>query len=328
MRELNRRGVIGLLGGAAAWPLAARAQQRGGVRRIGVFILGTETNPVARSWVAAFQEGLQELGWFDGRNVRIDVRFATESRGVHAAADELVALAPDLILSHSSPGTTVIRDRTKTIPVVFVAAGDPLANGIVESIARPGGNVTGFTNLTPSFGGKWLELLKEAMPAINRVGLLFNPELFFSKTYFESIEATAKTWAVEVVRVPYRNADELVAAVDMIGAEPNHGVIVVPPIGVYPPQFFRRLEERRLPAIGNVKAFAAAGGLMSYGADNADLFRRSATYVDRILRGDRPGDLPVQFPTRFEMVINLKTAKAIGLTVPSALSAQATEVIE
>jgi putative ABC transport system substrate-binding protein len=328
MRELNRRGVIGLLGGAAAWPLTARAQQRGGVRRIGVFILGTETNPVPRSWVAAFQEGLQELGWFDGRNVRIDVRFATESRGIHAAADELLALAPDLILSHSSPGTTVIRDRTTTIPVVFVAAGDPLANGIVESIARPGRNITGFTNLTPSFGGKWLELLKEAMPAITRVGLLFNPDLFFSKTYFESIEATAATLAVEVVRVPYRNAEELVAAADMIGAEPNRGVIVVPPIGVYPPQFFRRLEERRLPAIGNVKAFAAAGGLMSYGADNADLFRRSATYVDRILRGDRPGDLPVQFPTRFEMVLNLKTAKAIGLTLPSALSAQATDVIE
>jgi putative ABC transport system substrate-binding protein len=247
---------------------------------------------------------------------------------MQACAEELVNLAPDLILVHSSPGTSVIRQRTKTIPIVFVAVGDPLANGIVESVTRPGGNVTGITNLVPSIGGKWLGLLKEAAPRIARVGLLFNPEFFYSNTYFASIEATASKLAVQVIRVPYRNAAELVSAADAIGAEPNGGLIMLPPVSVYPTQFIFRLEQNRLPAISNVKTFANAGGLMSYGADNADLFRRASSYVDRILRGDRPSDLPVQFPTKFEMVINLKAAKALGLTVPWPLLAVATEVIE
>jgi putative tryptophan/tyrosine transport system substrate-binding protein len=326
---IARRNFITLLGGAtAAWPLVVRAQQHGEVRRIGVLILSSESDPIPRIWVAAFREGLQKLGWFHDRNLRIDQRFAADPSSIRASAEELVNLTPDVILVHSSPGTSAVRQWTKSIPIVFVAVGDPLANGIVENVARPGGNVTGFTNLMPSIGGKWLELLKEAAPRITRVGLLFNPEFFFSNTYFASIEATASRLAVQVIRVPYRNTIELVDAADAIGAEPNGGLIVLPPVSVYPTQFIYRLEQLRMPAISNVKSFANAGGLMSYGADNTDLFRRASSYVDRILRGDKPGELPVQFPTKFEMVLNLKAARALGLTLPWTMPAVATEVID
>jgi ABC-type uncharacterized transport system substrate-binding protein len=325
---LQRRRFVALLGGAAAWPLAARAQQPASVRRIGVLILGSESDPNSTARVTAMHEGLQKQGWFDGRNLHVDLRFAANPGSIRAFADELVNLAPDVILVHSSTATSMVRQRTKTIPLVFVAVGDPLANGIVESIARPQGNITGFTNLVPTIGGKWLELLKQAAPRLARAGLLFNPDLFFSQTYFASIEATGSKLGIQVIRKPYRNSSELVAAVDTMAAEPDGGLIVLPPIGEYPAQLISRVEQNRLPTISNVRSFPAAGGLMSYGADTNDLFRRASSYVDRILRGEKPGDLAVQFPTKFEMVLNLGAAKALGLTIPWALSAVADEVIE
>jgi len=317
---------MALLGGAAAWPLAARAQPR--ARQIGVLMLGNEGDQVSRIRIAAFKDALQRLGWVDDRNLRITIRFAAGPSSIQASAEELVNLAPDLLLVHSSPAIEVVRHLTKTIPVVFVAVGDPLANGIVENIARPGGNLTGFTNLVPSIGGKWLELLKQAAPRIARVGLLFNPDLFFGQAYFSSIEATGTKLGVQVIRAPYRNLAELVAAADAMGAEPDGGLIVLPPVSASLAQLVSRLRQNRLPAVSNIRAFAAAGGLMSYGADTADLFRRSSSYVNRILRGEKPGNLAVQFPTKFEMVLNMKAAKALGLKIPWPLSVAATEVIE
>jgi putative ABC transport system substrate-binding protein len=258
----------------------------------------------------------------------MDLRFAEDTSDIQALAKELVNLAPDLILVHSSPGTNAIQQQTKTIPIVFVAVGDPIANGFVKSIARPEGNATGFTNLFPSIGGKWLELLKEAAPHIDRVGMLFNPELLFSGTYLPSIEATALSLGVQAVRAPYRNTAELEHEAAAIAAKPNGGVILVPPLSTYPREFILQLEQDRLPAISNAKSFVSAGGLMSYGADNADLFRRAASYVDRILHGEKVSDLPIQFPTKFEMALNLKTAKAMGLSLSPTLHALATDMIE
>jgi putative ABC transport system substrate-binding protein len=324
-----RRNFVMLLGGATvAWPLVVRAQQRNGIRQIGVLIFGSESDPALKLWVTVFEEELQRLGWFADRNSRIELRFAADPSSVQASAKELVNLTPDLILAHSSPGFSAIQQQNKTIPIVFVAVGDPVANGFVKNIARPEGNATGFTNLFPSIGGKWLELLMEAAPHIAHVGVLFNSELLFGKAYLASIEVTAQSLGVHVISVPYNNETELTNAVDAIAASPNGGLILVPPFGGYPPQFIFQLERDRLPAISNLKSFVVAGGLMSYGADNADLFRRAASYVDRILRGEKLSNLPVQFPTKFEMALNLRTAKAIGLTLPPRLRALATDVIE
>ena len=260
--------------------------------------------------------------------MRIDLRFVSDPNAIQAAAKDIIKLSPDVILVHSSPMTGVVRQQTKLIPIVFVAVGDPVANRFVEDIARPEGNVTGITNLFPTIGGKWLQLLKEAAPRTERVALLFNPKLLFSETYFASIEATASSLGVQVKRTPYQDAAELIHEVDAMAASPNGALILLPPFGDYPKQFISRLEQHRLPSISNLKSFAVAGGLMSYGADNVDLFQRAASYVDRILRGEKPRDLPVQFPTKFEMTINLKTAKAIDLTMPPTLRALATDVIE
>ncbi|MFL6301996.1 MAG: ABC transporter substrate-binding protein [Candidatus Sulfotelmatobacter sp.] len=324
----KRREFITLLGGAAAASLSARAQQGAVARRIGILILANESDPIPRGWVAAFSAGLQDLGWLQDRSFHIDLRFATHPSSIQSSSAELVDLTPDVILVHSSPGTSALRERTTKIPLVFVAVGDPVANGFVASIARPGGNITGFTNLLPSIGGKWVELLKEAAPRVTKVGLLFNPDLFFSQAYFASIEDTAAKLSVEFIRVPYRNATELLHATDAIGADANTGLLVLPPVSDYPAEFIARLDQKRLPAISNVRRFATAGGLLAYGADNSDLFRRASSYVDRILRGEKPGTLAVQFPTKFEMVLNLKAAKKLGLNVPLTLSSVATEVIE
>jgi putative ABC transport system substrate-binding protein len=327
---LARRRVISLLGGGvAAWALPARAQQpREGTRRLGVLILGSENDAIQKSWAAALQNGLETLGWVDRQNLRIDLRFASDPGGIQAAAKDIVGLSPDVVLVHSSPVTGAVLQQTKSIPIVFVAVGDPVANRFVDDIARPEGNVTGITNLFPSIGGKWLQLLKEAAPRTERVALLFNPKLFFSESYFASIEATATSLGVQTKRTPYLDSTELIREVDAMAAIPNGALILLPPFGVYPKPFISRLEQYRLPSISNLKSFAIAGGLMSYGADNSDLFRRAASYVDRILRGEKPRDLPVQFPTKFEMALNLKAAKALNLTVPPTLRALATDVIE
>ena len=326
----SRRRVITLLGGGvAAWALPSRAQpQRGETRRVGAIIFGSEKDPVQRSWSAALQAGLKQLGWVDRQNLRIDLRFASDLNGIQAAIHDIIVLSPDVVLVHSSPVMGVARQQIKNIPIVFVAVGDPIVNRFVDDIARPEGNVTGITNLFPSIGGKWLQLLKEAAPRTERVALLFNPKLFFSEPYFESIETTALSLGVKVTRAAYQNTAELIQEVDAIGAYPNGALILLPPFSAYPEQFISRLAQHRLPSISNLKSFAIAGGLMSYGADNLDLFQRAAFYVDRILRGEKPRGLPVQFPTKFEMTLNLKAAKAMDLTVPRTLRALATDVVE
>jgi putative tryptophan/tyrosine transport system substrate-binding protein len=327
---MRRREFITLLGGAAAWPLAARAQQDGRVRRIGILTRGVETDRVVQAQHAALRERLAELGWTEGRNVRFDRRLSDDDPDrLRAQADELVRLAPDVIVVGSLPASRALLERTRTIPVVFFNVGDPVAGGLLKNIARPEGNATGITGLFQSLPGKWLELLKEAAPRTARVALVFVPGIVVEH-YFAAIDAAADVLGVKTTRTPYRNAAELERAIDAFAAEPNGALVIVPP----PPrggnrELINRLAlKHRLPTISANRFDAADGVMMSYGPDGLDLYRRAASYVDRILRGEKPGDLPVQFPTKFELVINLKTAKAIGLTIPETFLVRADEVIE
>jgi ABC-type uncharacterized transport system substrate-binding protein len=337
---IRRREFITLLGGAAALssglrPRAARAQQGERMRRIGVLAVGTEGDPSQKANLAALWEGLAKLGWVEGRNLRIDVRYeAGDLNRIRAHAAELVSLAPEVIVvSANTAATIAVQQRTKTIPIVFTQGGDPVVNGLVRSLARPEGNTTGFSNSEPTFAGKWLELLKEAVPRVNRVALLFNSELSLTAVgpaYISSIEAAAAAFAVQTIKLPFRDPIDIVRGIDAFAAEPNGGLIVLPP----PPQganretVIRLAAQHRLPAIYNGRDLAAAGGLMSYGSSLADQYRRAASYVDRLLRGAKVSELPVQFPTKFELVVNLKTAKAIGLAIPESFLLRADEVIE
>jgi putative ABC transport system substrate-binding protein len=331
---MRRRAFIAGLGAAASsanWPLAARAQQADRMRRIGVLLSGAEDDPLYRTNLTALREGLQKRGWAEGRNLRIDVRFGGgDSERVRAYADELVSLVPDAIVATGALQTRALQQQTQTIPIVFVNVGDPVASGVVKSIARPEGNTTGITNLFLTITGKWLELLKEAAPGVARVALIFNPAFPVNGTYMDSIEAAATTIAVKIIRIPVRNTNETEHAIDAFAAEPNGGMIVVPPpLGnVYRELIFRLAVRHRLPVICDARFHAAEGALLSYGADLAEPFRDAASYVARILRGAKPGELPVQFPTKFELVVNLKTAKAIGLTIPETFLLRADEVIE
>jgi putative tryptophan/tyrosine transport system substrate-binding protein len=328
---MQRREFITLFGGAAAaWPLAAQAQQDGRVRRIGVLDRGDEADQRTQTQHGVMREGLAKLGWIEGRNVRFDGRFAGDDPDrLRAHADELVRLAPDVIAVVSLPATRVLLERTRTIPIVFANVGDPVAGGLLKNIARPEGNATGTTNLFQSLAGKWLELLKEAAPRITRVALIFAADIGV-ENYFVAIEPAAQVLGVKAIRTPYRDADELERAIDAFAAEPDGGLVTVPP----PPtpsnrQLINRLALKyRLPSIHFAKEIVAEGGLMSYGSDGVESFRTAATYVDRILRGAKINELPVQFPTKFELVINLKTAKAIGLTIPETFLVRADEVIE
>jgi putative ABC transport system substrate-binding protein len=327
---MKRREFIAGIGIAVAWPVVARAQQSERMRRIGVLMPYAERDPVAEAYLSGFIRGLTDLGWTDGRNVRIDYRWAAGSLDrMRASAKELADLQPDVIVVQSIPVTRAVQQQTRTIPIVFVAVGDPVANGLVGSLSRPDSNTTGVTNLFPSVAGKWLELLKEASPHIARAALLFNPEIV-DRNYLPAIEAAATQYAVTTVRIPIRDASEIERAIESFAAEPNGSLIVVPPLVGPDQEWVSRLALRhRLPAIYANRVYAVEGGLMSYGPDLADLFRRGgASYVDRILRGAKPGDLPVQFPTKFELVVNLKTAKAIGLTIPEIFLLRADEVIE
>jgi putative tryptophan/tyrosine transport system substrate-binding protein len=330
---MRRREFIAGLGGAAAvWPLAARAQQPTGMRRIGVLLTGAEDDPLYQRYIAVLREELQKLGWSEGRNLRVDVRFGDDnSNRVGAYAAELAGLAPDVIVASGSLQTKMVQQRTQTIPIVFVQVGDPVANGVVKSIARPEGNTTGITNLFPSIAGKWVELLKDAVPRIARVALVFDPELPATEIYMAVIEAAATAIAVKVIRTPVLDVVELERAIDAFAAETNGGLIVIPPTSasLHHRELIDRLAIRhRLPVIYADRFYAAEGGLMSYGSDSVDLYRRVASYVDRILRGAKPGDLPVEFPTKFVLVVNLKTAKAMGLEISPLLLLRADEVIE
>jgi putative tryptophan/tyrosine transport system substrate-binding protein len=330
---MRRREFIGLLGGmAVAWPLGGRAQQAGHVRRIG-FLLGlTESDPEGHARIVAFRQGLETLGWAEGRNVRIDYRFAGgDPERVRAHVAELVALAPDLLVAHTAPVVAALKQATSTIPIIFVLVNDPMGQGFIASLAHPGGNITGFTFVDFEMIGKWLELLKEIAPGVIRAGLMFNPDLAPNfHVYLSEFRAVPTSLAVEITAVPVHDAAEIEAAIARLGRTPDGGLIVAPdPFTVVNRNvIMRSAESHRLPTVCALRQAAAEGMLMSYGPDASDIFRRSASYVDRILKGAKPADLPVQAPTKFELAINLKTAKALGLTVSPTLLARADEVIE
>ena len=318
---VSRRQFITFLGGAAAWPLTAWAQQEEKVRRIGV-LAGT----IEPTWLAALRDGLAKLGWI--HNLRIDLRFTlADPARMRADAVELVSLAPDVIVTTNRPGTAAVQEQTKTIPIVFTAGNDPVSNGLLQNIARPEGNTTGFSSTVDSLLGKRLELLKEAAPHITRVALVFDPQTV-NVGFFPSIEAAAPLLDVKAIKTPVRDPLELVRAIDAFAAEPNGGLLVVP---VLPEDSYKMLHlvaaQHRLPAIDSTRP-KVADGLMTYAVDFSDIYRRAAAYVDRILRGTKVSELPVQSPTKFELVINLKTAKALGLTLPPSLLARADQVIE
>jgi putative ABC transport system substrate-binding protein len=327
---LRRREFIAGLGGAAVWPLATRAQQGGRMRRIGWLMGRDENDPVAKIMVSAFTQALAELGWTDGRNVHIDLRrWGGDTNRMRALAQELVGSQPDIIVTGATAVTAVQRE-TRTIPIVFTAVGDPVASGIVPRLDRPGGNVTGFGYLEATLGGKWLELLSEIAPGLKRAAIMFYPDTAPVTTYMPSFETAARSLKVVPITAPVHGDVEIETAIIALGREPGGGLVVMPDafMAAHRASIISAAARNKVPAVYWLSDFARDGGLLSYGVDLGDSLRRAATYVDRILRGAKPGDLPVQLPTKFEMVLNLKAAKALGLTVPLTLQAIADEVIE
>ena len=331
---MKRREFITLLGGTAvAWPLAARAQQPERMRLIGVLMGYAESDSEAQAQIAAFRDGLQKLGWIEGRNTRIDTRWATPTNAaaMQRFAVELVALQPEVILASTTPTTTALLQQTRTIPIVFATVGDPIGSGFVASFPRPGGNVTGFVTIEGSLGGKWLELLKEIAPHVNRVAFLLNPATAtYAESYLNAFKAAAASVAVEAIAAPVHDRSEFDTVIAAQAREPNSGLIVLADAFTvaHRVEITSLAARYRLPAIYPFRLFVEVGGLLSYGVDLTDNFRRAATYIDRILKGEKPSELPVQAPTKYELIINLKTAKALGLTVPHNLLVLAEEVIE
>ena len=329
---MKRRDFITLLGGAAAvWPLAARAQQSDRSRRVGILLPATSDDAEFQSWVGAFLQGLAVLGWTIGRNVRIDTRWATANAAeIRRHAVELAALAPDVILVHGAVAVGPLLQATRTVPIVFPVIGDPVAAGLVDSLARPGGNATGFLGFEYSISGKWLEVLKEIAPSVTRAAVFRDPTQGGGTSQFAVIQAVAPSLRVEVNPVNMRDAGEIERAIAAFAGSANAGLIMTsgPRSRVHRDLIITLAARHKLPAVYTERSFVAAGGLISYGADFTDQYRRAAGYVDRILKGEKPADLPVQAPTKYELVINLKTAKALGLTVPQTLLARADEVIE
>ena len=328
---IKRREFIMLVGGAAAWPRVARAQQGERVRRIGVLLGAAADDAEFQAWVGAFLQGLALLGWTIGRNVRIDTRWATPNAAeIRRHAAELAALAPDVILAHGASTVGPLLQATRTVPVVFPIAVDPVGAGFVDSLARPGGNATGFMNFEYSLSGKWLELLKEIAPGVTRVAVLRDPIQPAGTAQFGVIQAAAPSLRVEVGPVNTRDAGEIERAITAFARSANGGLIVTAtgPATMHRDLIIMLAVRHKLPAVYFERFFVAAGGLISYGPDFVDQYRQAAGYVDRILKGEKPADLPVQAPTRYELVINLKTAKALGLEVPATLLARADEVIE
>jgi putative ABC transport system substrate-binding protein len=327
---MKRRNLITLLASAAAWPLAARAQQGGRVQRIGVLAPYDENDPEYKSRMSAFTQALAVLGWTDGRNVRIDLRWAGgDTNRIRSLAQELVGLQPDIILTNTAPATVALQRETQTIPIVFVA-GEPVASGIVPRLDRPGGNVTGFASYEPTLGGKWLELLSQIAPGLKRAAFMFNPDTAPVSTYMPSFETAARSLKVVPIIAPVYGDEEIETATITLAREPGGGLVVMPDVFTltHRAPIILATARNNVPAAYYQSRFARDGGLFSYGPDLVEIFRRAATYVDRILRGAKPGDLPVQLPTKFEMAVNLKTAKALGLDVPISTLLRATEVIE
>jgi putative ABC transport system substrate-binding protein len=328
---LKRRELIALLSGAAAGlPLVARAQQDR-IRRIGVLSTQAENDPEVQAALTAFRQGLERLGWSGARNVHIDTRFARVNLGqLPALAKELVALQPDVILAHSTPAVAALQRESRTIPIVFVTVSDPVGGGFVTSLARPGGNITGLLQYEASIVGKWLGMLKEIAPTLTRAAFVGNPKIYTYDYYLRVAQAIAPSLAIELVPIAVEASADYERAIELFAQVPNGGLFVLPnPTNTLQRALIIALAaRRRLPAVYPNRFYTADGGLMSYGVDQIDMFRQTATYVDRILRGAKPADLPVQAPTKYETSINLKTAKAMGLTVPPGMLVAADEVIE
>jgi putative ABC transport system substrate-binding protein len=327
---MRRREFITLLSGVAAWPLAAHAQQGDRMRRVGVLNAGDENDPVWKRSLSAFTQALAGLGWTDGGNVRMDLRrFGDDINRLRALTQELVGLQSDVIVAISTPAAVAAQRETRTIPIVMIGS-DPVSSGLVAGLNQPGGNITGFANFEATLGGKWLELLSEIAPGLKRAAIMFNPDFLTASIFMPSLEAAARPLKVEPIIAPVHNDVEIETAIIALGREPGGGLVVVPDVfmAAHSVPLISAAARNNVPAVYSDSDFAKDGGLLSYGPDIDDLYRRSAAYVDRILRGAKPGDLPVQFPTKFEMVVNLKTAKALGLTVPQSILLRADEVIE
>ena len=330
---MKRREFVTLLGGPLAWPLVARAQERERTRRIAVLMGYAESGSSGQALIAAFRDGLQKFGWTEGHNTRIDIRWAApdDAESIRRFAKELVALQPDLIISSTTPITAALLQQTRTIPIIFPALSDPVGSGFVASFSRPGGNVTGFNVSEPTQTGKQVELLKEIVPHVGRIAMLFNPASApYIEYWLSPFKATAARLAVEAISAPVRDESELDSVIAAQAREPNSGLIAMPDSFTiaYRTEIISLADRYRLPAVYPFRFFAEVGGLLSYGVDLVDNYRRIATYVDRILKGEKPSELPVQAPVKFELVINLKTAKALGLAIPDKLLALADEVIE
>jgi putative ABC transport system substrate-binding protein len=326
---MNRRAFIAALGGAAAWPIAAGAQQPERKRRIAVLTGYTDSDPVIKARFEPFLRALLEHGWRDGDNVTIHYRHAGIAPGsLQQAARDLAAAAPDLIVVQGNPALAALREVDRKIPTVFVQVGDPVGSRFVDSLSRPGGNLTGFSTMEPEMGGKWLELLKEAAPSVTRVLALLQPDIAANHRYLAAIEGAGPTQMIEISKVAVRNLRDITHA--FLDLSPGHGLVVLPnPLTGAHNQAIADLTIRhRVPAISPFRYFVESGGLLAYGPDVSDLFRRAASYADRMLRGDKPSDLPVQVPTKYEFVMNLKSARSLGLEIPPTLLARADEVIE
>jgi putative ABC transport system substrate-binding protein len=329
---MRRREFISLLGGVAAWPLAARAQQAQRMRRIGVLIGFAETDLDVKSWFAAFRGALAKLGWTEGSNFRIELRWAGDDLDkMKTFAKELVDLRPDAILSVTTPVTGALIRETQTIPIVIVTVADPISSGFVANLGRPGGNLTGFALYEPSMGGKWLELLKQIAPGVTRVALLFNPATTVPvKFYMSSIEAAASSFAIQANTAPVHAKDEIEGVIATLAGNPGAGLIVMPDLfnTINRDVIIAVAARYRVPAIYFFRSFADSGGLISYGPDFAEQYPRAAEYIDRVLKGEKPGDLPIQMPIKVPLIINLRTANALGLDVPLGLLNAAEEIIE
>ena len=328
---MRRRDFIIFAGTGVSWSLAAHAQQAT-ISRIGVLLGLPEGDPEAEKWIQALVEGLSQLGWKRDKNMRIDLRWADDPTDAQQRAKELINLRPDLIQVTTTVATAAVLRETRTIPVVFSNVSDPIGSGFVESFARPGGNATGFVNIEDTVAGKWLELLKQIAPQTSQVSVLFNPKTSPSNYYLKLLEAAAPSLGFELKPAKVSNADEIETEINQLAQQSNAGLVILPDVfTAAPPRrklIVLRTAQRRIPAVYPLAFWAREGGLISYGIDHPDLQRRAAAYVDRILKGAKPEDLPVQLPTKFELVINLKTAKALGFTVPDKLLYAADEVIE
>jgi ABC-type uncharacterized transport system substrate-binding protein len=328
---MRRREFIAGLGSATAWPIAARAQQAERVRRIAVLMGLDEDDPTAKARVSAFTQAFANLGWTDGRNVRMDLRWGgNDTNQIRALTQELVGLQPDIIVTNGTPDTIAVQRETRTIPIVFANVADPVGSGIVARLERPSGNITGFALFEATVGGKWLELLSEIAPGLKRAAIMFNPDTAPYRLMLPSLETAARSLKIAPIMAPVHSDAEIETAIIALGREPGAGLVVMPDVftNAHRAPIISAAARNNVPAVYNQSAFTRDGGLLSYGVDRVDISRRAAAYVDRILRGAKPGDLPVQFPTQFEMVVNLKTAKALGLAVPQSILLRADELIE